>query len=142
MNSAGEKLRPLCHSGPGWQRHTSTQRASNTLAPSSPVSSALQRRYCCSGSTLSRQCVASFVAPGIAGSSVMPRQLLLPFCCVHMLPQIKLVEKKKERTDTFFCPPSTPCFAFFIPPPPPSSSSSSISVYQVSADCACVLKGR
>ena len=46
----------LCHSGPGWQRHTNTQRTSSTLAPSSTVSSVLQRHYCCSGSTLSRQC--------------------------------------------------------------------------------------
>ena len=50
-----EKLCPLCHSAPGWQGHTDTQRASNTLALSSPVSSVLQRQYYCCGSTLSRQ---------------------------------------------------------------------------------------
>lgn len=46
--------------------------------------------------------VVSFVASGIAGSSG-PRQLLLPFRCVHMLPLIKLI---KGKTDTFFfsCP--------------------------------------
>lgn len=49
--------------------------------------------------------VASFVVPGIAGSSPAPRQLLVPFCCVHMLPLIKLI---KGKTDTFFCPPSLP----------------------------------
>lgn len=35
---------------------TNTQRDSNTLAQNSLVSSKLQRDYCCSGSTLSRQC--------------------------------------------------------------------------------------
>lgn len=55
MDSARVKLCPLCHSGPGWQRHTNTQRASNVLEPSGRVSSVLQRHHCCPGSTLGRQ---------------------------------------------------------------------------------------
>ncbi len=72
--------------------------------------------------------VASFVAPGIAGSSPAPRQLLVPFCCVHMLPLIKLIKRQNRY---FLLSSLASCFAFFIPPPP--SSSSSVSVLQVSA---------
>lgn len=44
-----ESLQPLCHSAPN------TQRASNTLAQSSLLSSVRQRRYCLAGSALSRR---------------------------------------------------------------------------------------
>lgn len=59
--------------------------------------------------------VASFVASGIAGSSAAPRQLLLPFHRVHMLPLIKLI--KRKNTDLLLSSLIS-CFAFFIPPLP------------------------
>lgn len=80
---------------------TNAQRASNTLAPSSMVSSVLHRHYCCSGSTLSRQyCVFCGL-----WHHCLPRQLLLPFWRVHML---TLIKQGKEKTDTFCCPASPP----------------------------------
>lgn len=97
MNSAGRRCALLCHSGPGWQRHTNTQRASCTLAPSSLVSSALQRHYCCSGSTLSRQCCL-FCGPWhrwlvCLASPAFSAILLRP----HVKPLIKLIKKNGEN---------------------------------------------
>lgn len=71
---------------------------------------------------------ASFVAPGIAGSSALPRQLLQPFCCVHMLTQIKRINESESRYVILSSLASR--FAFFIPPHP--TSSSRVSVYQES----------
>ena len=138
MNSAGRRCALLCHSGPGWQRHTNTQRASCTLAPSSLVSSALQRHYCCSGSTLSRQCCL-FCGPWhrwlvCLASPAFSAILLRP----HVKPLIKLIKKKRGEQILSSGRPSPPVLhSLFLLP---TSSSYSVSVDPVSA--VYVLKDR
>ncbi len=122
-----EKLCFLCHTGPGWQRHTNTQNASNTLAPSSLVSSVLQRHYCCPGSTLSRQfCLFCGLWHRWVVCLASPA-----FSAILLWPHANTDKTNKKENAYFLLCCLSPCFAFSIPPPPPSSSYS-VSVYQVS----------
>lgn len=56
---------------------------------------------------------ASFVAPGIAGSSALPRQLLQPFCCVHML---TLINESENRYIIFVLPSLPFCILYSSSP--------------------------